>query len=696
MSNQAGARLPFRVDPIPLESPRGYFCRVASVHGYDTPQWLAHLAGISGYKADLDCEDHQRPIAHALRLEPQEWLAMCYGPVKGTGRFAQRMFCGRVVRRDQFNYRRPRICPDCLRERPIWWAVWDLGLVAACPKHRCLLINRCAACGKNLVWRRPAVESCRCGADLRAATSEPANPDLVAMTTLIYLAAGFPPGAVAELAVSDYHFPRELKWLALGPLLRLIRFLGLTMDKDKLRWKQRPFPRTDLMTGMQASEAAIRILRDWPRSFREILRRMLPPDPDNPAALNFSDIFGNFYRHLFHVLPRRECGFLHEAFERFVIEEWKGVIRGQHRYFSAAVRRNSRWVPANEAEQMAHTAAGHILDLVRQGELEAIVLNVRRGWSRTEYWIKRESLHRWIAARDAELARYMSRPEAKHALGLTNYTIVAVAAAGALRYVEGPEQNFPARCFFFLRGDVMKIKNAFEKHAVPLMAYPGRGKLIALRHAMKNYLGRGSGLAAVIQGVVEGNLVPVGYTNRFRGITGYLFLADELRKYRPVPDIAATPNGFLNYGEASAVLDVERSVISGMVAQGVLPDPVGYRFGPSKLVRAADVRRFAERYLAISVLAQRFHLNSSSLARYLRESGTPLLAIPSPDVGHAYFLRREVAARTQLPTRRMLRKRAQLRVKDYRKKDWAKRRLAKEKALGRPLRRVRANWRRAA
>ncbi len=50
---------------------------------------------------------------------------------------------------------------------------------------------------------------------------------------------------------------------------------------------------------------------------------MLPPDPHNPATLNFSEIFGNFYRHLFRVLPRREFGFLHDVFERFVIEEWK-------------------------------------------------------------------------------------------------------------------------------------------------------------------------------------------------------------------------------------------------------------------------------------------------------------------------------------------------------------------------------------
>jgi hypothetical protein len=266
--------------------------------------------------------------------------------------------------------------------------------------------------------------------------------------------------------------------------------------------------------------AAVTVLRDWPRPLREALRGMVPQATDL-ATLNFNGIFGNFYRHLFRVLPRREFGFLHDSFERFVIEDWKGFIRGQHRYFSAAVRRNSHWVPANEAERLARTAGGRILDLVRQGLIDGRFLRVGGGWSRNECWIRRESLNRWIADRDAELARYMARPEAKRALGLTNCTIVEIAAAGAIRYVKGPEQNFPARSFFFRREDVIRIKHAFERHSVPAKEYSRPGELIALRHAVKNYLGRESGLAAVIRAVVDGSLKPVGYTKRFRGVTGY-------------------------------------------------------------------------------------------------------------------------------------------------------------------------------
>ena len=683
-----GARLLFRVDPLPRESPRGYLCRVAHAYGYCGPLSLLQIAGLP--TSGLERDDSVKQIAYVLRLEPEEWQAMYYRHIGGRNRFDQRSFYGQRISDDDLNYDRPRICPGCLKESPIWWAVWDLGLVTTCPIHRCHLVSQCPTCKRRLAWQRPSVYKCRCGLDLRTLTAEAATPDLVAINAAIYRAAGFPPAEGAELDLVDFGFPPEMLRLGLGALLRLILFVGSTNEKHRLRRKQLPFTATDLAVATEIGRSAVAVLREWPRPLREILKNTLPPEIADPAALNFSEIFGNFYRHLFRVLPRSEFGFLHDVFERFVIEDWPGLIRGQHRYFSAAVRRSSHWVTANEAEVIAHTAGGRIWDLARQGQIGAMFLNVRRGGSRTECWIRRESLNQWIAARDAELARYMPRPEAVAALGLKNFTLSTVAAAGAIRYAKGPERNFPARCFFFLREDVMKIKDAFEKYPVPVKAYSNPGEFIALRHAMKNYLGRDSGLAAVIRAVVGGSLVPVGYTNRFRGITGYLFRSEDLRKYRPVPGMTVHPEGVVTFGEAAAVLGVAMPVVRGLVAQGILHTTAEYRNGLSKLLPAVDVQRFAAAYVATSVLARRFHLHSGSFARHLNESGTPLLAVPIPDVGKycAFFLHKDVAAQIQVPSRRMLREAAERRIVAARKKNWADYREAKETALGKPMRRI--------
>ncbi len=651
------SRLLFRVDPVAGESPRGYLCRTAHDHGYDSPNALAQIAGLwisgTGKVTGLDQDTAIKQLSYALRLEPEEWRSMCYHHVKGRNRFKQRSFYGKTISADDLNYRKPRLCSACLQERPIWWAVWDLGLTVACPEHRCLLLNQCPACKRNIVWERPAVYKCRCGLDFRQVSSEPADPGLVAINAIVFRAAKSTLAETAGVDVAGFNFPPELLQLRLGALLRFILFVGSINEGGILRPKQRPFRATDLAGAMAICHGAVALLRDWPGPLREVLRRMIPQSA-NPATLNFSGIFGNFYRHLFRVVPRREFGFLHDAFEEFAIEDWKGFIRGQNRYFSAAVRLNSHWVTANEAEKIAHVGGTRIWDLAQNGQLDAAFLNVRRGGSRTECWIRRESLNRWMAARDAEVARYMPRSEAIRELGLTMATVVRVAAAGALRFVEGPERNFPTGCFFFLRGDVMKIKEAFEKHSPPMQEYSKQGEYIALRHAMKNYLGHGADLAAVIQAVVDGSLVPTGRTERFRGITGYLFRSEALRKYRPAPGVMAPPEGFLNFKEAADLVGVRTNVIRGLTEEGLLTASNCFRNGFTRLLPAKEVQLFAETYVRASVLAKRFQLNSGSLARKLSETGIPLLAIPIPDAGkgHAFFLRRDLAFQIRLSSPR--------------------------------------------
>jgi hypothetical protein len=615
---------------------------VAQEHGYGSPLLLAQIAGLPA--SGLEREDSVKQISHVLRLEPEEWRAICYRHIKGRGRFRERSFYGERISADDLNYGRPRLCTVCLRQWPIWWAVWDLGLVAACPVHRCLLLNQCPSCKRKLGWQRPSVHKCRCGLDFRNLAPEVADRDLVVINAAIYRAAGFSLGDASERYLTSYGFPQEMFELRLGSLLRLILFIGSIRGEVRLRRKQRPFAATDLGTAREIGLAAVTVLRDWPRPLRDLLRSMLPPEAANPAALNFKAIFGNFYRHLFCVLPRSEFGFLHDVFERFVIEDWKGLVRGQHRYFSVATRCKSQWIPADQAERTARIRSKRIVNLVRLRQIEGMFLRVSHG-PRTECWIKRESLNRWIASRDLELGQYMPRQEAQRTLGLQNITVLRVAQAGLIRYVNGSDRGFPAG-YHFLREDVMRIKQAFEKHAMPAPEYSKPGVFIALRHALKNYLGRDSGLPAVIRAVVDGNLLPVGCDREFPGITGYLFLSEDLRKYRPVADIEVPAEGFLNHREAAAILGVRTPIIRGLVAQGILGAPAGYRNGHSKLVSAADTRRFGERYVSAMLVAKRLNLSGRLFARCSRESGIPLLGVPIPEAGRgpALFLPKEIAA----------------------------------------------------
>jgi hypothetical protein len=68
---------------------------------------------------------------------------------------------------------------------------------------------------------------------------------------------------------------------------------------------------------------------------------MMPAQGEGAADVNFRDVFGNFYRHLLRVLPRADFGFLQEAFEKFVVEDWNGVLRRNSRCISFAIRRST-------------------------------------------------------------------------------------------------------------------------------------------------------------------------------------------------------------------------------------------------------------------------------------------------------------------------------------------------------------------
>jgi hypothetical protein len=498
-----------------------------------------------------------------------------------------------------------------------------------------------------LAWQRPAVERCRCGTDLRTVAAEAASADLVAMNTLIYRAAGFSPGAAAELELGDCHFPLKVAQLALDPLLRLIRFLGLLGGQASVHRKQRPLHRTDLITAIEAGQAATVALKDWPRSWCKVLRRIALEKTENAAELSLWESFGNFHRHLFYALPRSDFGFLHEGFETFVVEDWKGVVRGHCRTLSARTRGKSMWIPAQQAAQKARLNSTRVAELVRQGKLDGIFHKVRQRRQHTECWIKRASLDQWITARDTDLAQYMPRPEAQQVLGLHGRTLLRVAEAGLIRYVQGSEHYFRPG-FHFLRADISKIKYGFEKHAVPAREYSKPGELTALRYALI-YLRRASGLPSVIRAVVDGALVPVAYTNQFPGITGYLFPSERLRRYRSVAGVQTPPEGFLNYSEAASRLGwTSADVIAGLVAQGVLGASTGHQNGRSKLVPASEIQRFSTQYIAVKALARHLDVTSDWLRSHLRKSGTPTLAVPVGAGRRALFLPNEVAAEVRI------------------------------------------------
>jgi hypothetical protein len=385
----------------------------------------------------------------------------------------------------------------------------------------------------------------------------------LAINAVIYRAAGYLIGDAAQREINRHGFPPELSGLTLGSLLTLLGCAGSFGRRDIRGRGRAGCTRIDLNVAIQVGQTAVSILRNWPHQLRASLKGMVPENFEDAAALRFGKIFGTFYFRLFRGLPRKDFGFLHNGFEEFVREDWKGLVRGQHRYLSVSTREKSPWIPLAEATRIARTNRKRIENLVRQGQIEAGFFKLRRG--RTQCWVKRDSLNGWITARDTRFGQYMSCPEVERTIGLGWAILQLVAQAGLIRYAQGSERGLPhGRYLFFLRKDILAIKLAFEKHAVPEREYSKPGEFIALGNAVRSFLGRHSGLAAAIRAVIDGTLVPVAFTSRIPGIMGYLFRSDHLRLYRPVRG-ALPSEGFLNYAEAASNLGLDSQVVRRLV-----------------------------------------------------------------------------------------------------------------------------------
>ncbi len=79
-----------------------------------------------------------------------------------------------------------KICPACVKEYGIHFAVWELSPMVACPYHQCALLNKCLDCGLWYSWHRLEINwRCECGAEIPNTILKKAPPRSIELAHLI-------------------------------------------------------------------------------------------------------------------------------------------------------------------------------------------------------------------------------------------------------------------------------------------------------------------------------------------------------------------------------------------------------------------------------------------------------------------------------------------------------------------------------
>lgn len=607
------------IPPASTESSRQYLRRIAAYWEYGNPLLLLRLAQ-AGYR-DLDREELVSRFAHMLRITEEEWIAIAYVRAHNEEGPGPIRFGGQWIRDSQFAFAHPRICVRCMKEHGTENRLWELILFTCCTEHDCVLIDSCPKCREQIPRDRGMVCLCSCGFDLRNSEPIPASPSSVALSALIeYLVIN---GGAPRPDSPSARFPRELSGLALEDFLDLVNLLGCPYFDDQIYFHSVPSVRSGLSNSIQVVRQAAEVLSDWPRNLFRFMKHGIDEFFARNYRVSMRSVFGEFHRQIMKDFCAPQFSFLHQAFQQFIHENWKGPRCDMLFFSTPKTLEKCGWISAERAMESEHIV--HPGRLVGEGAVEGFFVgsepkNRGKRWSsRRGCWLRKESLRKW----QLEHSMYIGLSDLQSTLGFPRTTIQKLAKAGFLQESTGQEGKQ-----FYLRAEAERLIEAFDRHAVSFWDSWNEGVFLTFHEAMHTFLMHSFNLIAVLNAVLSGRLCPVGRTQRYSGLPGYVFSIREMlvirhecavgigSEYLNPTDIARL--GLMTYSKALAlinagILNSIRSTVTG---------------NQELLVPLSDLESFCAEFVSTESLARSLAMSSNYLLEQLRERKTELLSVP--------------------------------------------------------------------
>jgi len=174
------------VAPAPQESAYGLLLRTLVANGANVRELLALTR--NNTRRQIVASD--APLYEALTGVPSAWFAERIPTELRGESWAELEVFGSRWRNDwTLRGQHTQVCPPCLIEFGFARLEWDLTPFVACPIHGEVLVDRCYDCGRALMPNRPAVDICRCGSFIGAATEHRQTADPLVLQWCRWLSA---------------------------------------------------------------------------------------------------------------------------------------------------------------------------------------------------------------------------------------------------------------------------------------------------------------------------------------------------------------------------------------------------------------------------------------------------------------------------------------------------------------------------
>ena len=571
------------------EGPKGYLLRLAEANGLGI-EVISNL-GITFDTAKLN----------SLGYFPADFEN------NSLEKYAKSLEKSLIVHGKSWNHKVPRFCPQCLQCDPYWRYEWELLFYDACHEHQVWLIDRCSECYQLLSWKRSSLMRCTCGTNLSVQQAVPCPKAVVRLSRAL---------SHQVFVFNDEHLSYMIAPINLAQLQHFVRMLGTYGDSAVGLMPKRQKANEELANSWQLTSLAAEILDQWPKSFHMMLDSMQNRQ-ESISSGKFPGRFGNFYSLLYRTFKGPEFNFLHNEFESYVAENWRGSFGRRNRRIFEKVHQRMAWIPANVARKILGISNLRLNDMIKDRLIRS---EERLGKSGRKFTaVSRLDVDATVTNLESEL----DLTAAANLLGLKKMRFASLLPMlipeARKTGVAGCPWAIPRKIINYLLQVTQQVP---EKE----MILDGQ---VSFSHILRYWPWVDAVIAKLLLDVLVGTLAPVARIKYQTGITGLVFSKLDLNHWYQV--IRPERARYLSVPDVAIRLSIKQEVAYFLVRKGLINSVVirTGRFDESR-VKLQELEAFTTKYQFGRDLATNIGTSSRALATQLSRLG--ITPICGPDI----------------------------------------------------------------
>lgn len=619
-------------EPKADESLMGYILRLVSINRYDSITWVLKEIGIditlirSAFAFMLDDSTDLTRLADLANVNQELLRPLLYPSAKQRGSFSHLVF-GHPFPKYMIKVKRPKICPECLRESNYYRKIWDLATVTACPVHKCLLLDECPNCSKRLSWFRKHVSVCQCEYDWRTHMPVKVRDSELGLVRQIYHLCGLDYGSKrVPLPDTNPLSNLELEDFAIAVVFIAGQYIGV----NDVRGKQLATARKNEEIHRLLVKGAS-VFEEWPENFYEFLDWIRASRSNGRQTEDLHKDLGKFPYTLRMSLQSTTFDFMRLAFEEYLRSHWDGglLVKGALRLTRDKFNQR-KYISQKVALKRLKTSERLLHRFVKIGLLKVIICNRRVN---KQYLLEREQ----VEELRLQINQLLRAVEVARRLGIGRVKVRDLVRDGCLRICN----KFSGSGFKewrFVESDVDGLLSAIEAKVTSQPAARARD-FIGFKKALSRLSTLGVGLSKFVKALLDGEISP-RFICKKNGLQRFTFDEQDLRDYserykRGLSEATITVD------EAANRIGVNQASAYSFISRGLLFARTRH-FGCRSRIDTTEeaVRQFNNTYVLAIKIAREVGTSTRFLYNCLAEEGVNPVAGKRVDGCYQYLYER--------------------------------------------------------